>query len=272
MWTHEDTLAYLKGKGKGNRSHSSGKGFGRRKNPRDRNGSLMKCHNCGSEEHLVARCPQKGSGKGGKSRGIDFTAFASPGEGDPADALGDRVFAEPTLAPWGDFAFHYGEAPSYDSFMVNGADDRSGLGPWSQGTDPWLRGPFTGPRPFAPHTVPLQVQDPWVGFRPGVGYRFDDELSAASSHGSPDPTARGSRAPPSVAQGAHPQLQPVQRSMAHLGASRVSFTQSAVASLMRDYAANPADMPYRPTRRDPPEGHPSAEASAPGLLNHFFPQ
>ena len=43
MWTQDDTLAYLKGKGKGNRSHSSGKGFGRRKNPRDRNGNLTRC-------------------------------------------------------------------------------------------------------------------------------------------------------------------------------------------------------------------------------------
>ena len=56
MWTHDDTLAYLKGKGKGKRAHTSGKGFGCRGNPRDRNGEVMKCHNCGNEEHLAARC------------------------------------------------------------------------------------------------------------------------------------------------------------------------------------------------------------------------
>ena len=99
-WTQGDALAYLKGKGKGHRLRSTGKGFGRRKNPRDRNGNLMKCHNCGSEDRLVARCPQKGRGKGGKTKGIDFTAFASPGEGDPAAAPVDRVFAEPTPSPW----------------------------------------------------------------------------------------------------------------------------------------------------------------------------
>ena len=41
MWAQDDTLTYLKGRGKGNRHHSSGKGYGRRKNPRDRNGNLM---------------------------------------------------------------------------------------------------------------------------------------------------------------------------------------------------------------------------------------
>jgi len=53
-------VSFLSGKGKGDRSHSSGKGFGRRKNPKDRNGQIMKCHECQSDEHLVARCPHKG--------------------------------------------------------------------------------------------------------------------------------------------------------------------------------------------------------------------
>ena len=46
MWTHDDTLTYLKGKGKGHRSHTSGKGFGRRGNPKDRDGNVMKCRIC----------------------------------------------------------------------------------------------------------------------------------------------------------------------------------------------------------------------------------
>jgi hypothetical protein len=41
MWTQEETLAYLKGKGKGDRVHTSGKGFGRRKNPKDQHGNIM---------------------------------------------------------------------------------------------------------------------------------------------------------------------------------------------------------------------------------------
>ena len=50
--TQDDVLAYLKGKGKGHRSHTSGKGHGRRKNPKDRNGNTLKCHTCGSEDHF----------------------------------------------------------------------------------------------------------------------------------------------------------------------------------------------------------------------------
>ena len=37
MYTQDEVNAFLSGKGKGGRSHSSGKGFGRKKNPKDRN-------------------------------------------------------------------------------------------------------------------------------------------------------------------------------------------------------------------------------------------
>jgi len=99
MWSQsaevEDTLTYLKGKGRAKGRNSSGKGFGRKKNPRDKTGAIMKCHNCGSEDHLAARCraPRrpKGSGKGGK---MDFVAFAQPipSEGGFPEAPGGRVF------------------------------------------------------------------------------------------------------------------------------------------------------------------------------------
>ena len=39
-------------------SRSSGKGFGRKGNPKGRDGRPLKCHICGSEEHLQAKCPQ----------------------------------------------------------------------------------------------------------------------------------------------------------------------------------------------------------------------
>ena len=38
-----EALAYLSGKGKGNRRHTSGKGTGRRMNPTGRDGLVMKC-------------------------------------------------------------------------------------------------------------------------------------------------------------------------------------------------------------------------------------
>lgn len=54
--------SYYKGKGKGGRS--SGKGFGRRQNPRGRDGEIMKCSICQSTKHLRARCPQRPGGDG----------------------------------------------------------------------------------------------------------------------------------------------------------------------------------------------------------------
>jgi hypothetical protein len=51
--------SYLKGKGKG--GHSSGKGFGRKKNPTGKDGNRMLCNTCGSDEHFQAKCPRRGS-------------------------------------------------------------------------------------------------------------------------------------------------------------------------------------------------------------------
>merc|ERR1711994_186934 len=77
FYTQDEVFAFLKGKGKGNRSHTSGKGHGRRKNPRDRNGDIMKCSICGSEDHFRANCPQ-GKGKGNGSKGGGFQPASSP--------------------------------------------------------------------------------------------------------------------------------------------------------------------------------------------------
>ena len=61
----DDATSYLGSKGKGGRG-GSGKGHGRRKIPRGRDGSVMTCRVCSSDEHFAARCPQgKGGGKGG---------------------------------------------------------------------------------------------------------------------------------------------------------------------------------------------------------------
>ena len=63
MYTADDVQAFLSRKGKGSRAHTSGKGFGRRGNPKGRDGTPMACHGCGSLEHLIRDCP-KGKGKG----------------------------------------------------------------------------------------------------------------------------------------------------------------------------------------------------------------
>jgi len=81
MWTRDDTLAYLKGKGKSNRAHTSGKGFGRRRNPKDKHGNVMKCRICNSEEHFAAKCPNKGGGKGAGPSGFFQHASAPSGGG-----------------------------------------------------------------------------------------------------------------------------------------------------------------------------------------------
>ena len=67
---YNDVQAFLATKGKGKGSSSSGKAFGRRRNPRDRNGNVMTCRSCGSEEHFAAKCP-KGGGKGSSFAGWD---------------------------------------------------------------------------------------------------------------------------------------------------------------------------------------------------------
>jgi hypothetical protein len=58
-----------KGKGKGKKS----KGFGGKmhfmSNPKGSDGETMKCHECQSTDHLIARCPKK---KGGKGKGKRF--------------------------------------------------------------------------------------------------------------------------------------------------------------------------------------------------------
>ena len=58
--TEDDVSAFFGGKGA---PPTSGKGFGRRGNPRGKDGKPLKCHNCGSEDHFQKDCP-KGTGKG----------------------------------------------------------------------------------------------------------------------------------------------------------------------------------------------------------------
>ena len=59
--TYDSTFYGGKGNSKGRR-RSFGKGRGRRGNPKGADGNTMKCHTCGSEDHLKADCPQGGGG------------------------------------------------------------------------------------------------------------------------------------------------------------------------------------------------------------------
>eukprot|EP00971_Amphidinium_carterae_P160775 3187632-Amphidinium_carterae.1 len=53
FWS-EAWSSYYKGKGKGK---AKGKFQGPRRNPRGKDGQPMRCHRCGSTEHLIAKCP-----------------------------------------------------------------------------------------------------------------------------------------------------------------------------------------------------------------------
>ena len=57
---HESS--YFRAKGKGGKS--SGKGWGRKQNPKGRDGEILKCSICSSQYHLRARCPQNRSQRG----------------------------------------------------------------------------------------------------------------------------------------------------------------------------------------------------------------
>ena len=56
FYTQDDVNAYLKGRGKLYRIISSGRGHGRRANPKGKHGNTMKCHGCNAEYHLVGNC------------------------------------------------------------------------------------------------------------------------------------------------------------------------------------------------------------------------
>ena len=141
---------FLKGKGKEHRQGSSGKGFGRRKSPKDKQGNTMRCRICNSEEHFVAKCPQaKGTGKGSTVPSL----FSGWTETNDLVLAGSRRTAEPARRP----AVSTTSSPpwtigqTYDPprtiFMVNNL----------------LTGPpniLTGPKSDA-REVPMQVDDPW---------------------------------------------------------------------------------------------------------------
>ena len=59
--SREEVQAYVS---KHARTQSSGKGFGRKGNPKGKDGQTLTCLGCGSTEHFIKNCPNKGHGKG----------------------------------------------------------------------------------------------------------------------------------------------------------------------------------------------------------------
>ena len=166
MFTADDVQAFLSGKGKGNRK-GSGKGFGRRKNPKDRNGQIMTCRICGSDEHFQANCPQKGAGRGNSSPPSLFTGATftperhTDNEAEPWDrqflggTSGEAIgLNHSTTRNLNDNATFTSFRHMFASFgSETPGTDRDDDGNESQSSDPWTRG-----------------RDPWSQGRQGLGY------------------------------------------------------------------------------------------------------
>ena len=91
------SLAGGKGKGRG-KSKKGGKHFMAGSpgatNPRGQDGSIMRCHECDSETHLVAACPKRKGGKGKGKGGKHFLAWDSG-----SAAAGPQPQGAPAYAP-----------------------------------------------------------------------------------------------------------------------------------------------------------------------------
>ena len=80
--------SYFKGKGKGGKS--SGKGFGRKHNPKGRDGAILKCSICSSIYHLRRRCPQNPEAQRGRmqSSGPQSSQLPYPQRSSPPNVAG----------------------------------------------------------------------------------------------------------------------------------------------------------------------------------------
>ena len=179
--TQTDMLTYLKGKGKGGRHGSSGQSFGRSGNPKDRNGNIMKCHNCGSTDHLIRECDKpmrpKGEGKGAPSLptdGFHVQPVAAPQtSSQPAErpsyateaarAAGYLVTNQPPRpGPLDELLASAGAADSAPlnttpHYLVNADNDV-----WPTSPRFLPPGQWSGNQP-GNQPDPMQVEDPWSG-------------------------------------------------------------------------------------------------------------
>ena len=153
----EEVYAFGKarGKGKGRKGKSSGSGFGRApgsKNPTGRDGEIMKCYDCGSDEHLAGSpdCPNRGKGKG-KNKGKMFPIMPSTPRGPQGDS-GEYDWHSPShwqspSASGGPLATVHHTWPILQADGSTGHDDPmppadhappAAADPW-QANDPWSR-------------------------------------------------------------------------------------------------------------------------------------
>ena len=139
--------AYFKGKGKGGRS--SGKGFGRRMNPKGRDGEVLKCSICNSMYHLRARCPQQSAQQ----------SSAAQSSSQPAGHIGAAARAPSMYA---DSGLHF-VAGHTEHFMSTAQSEAS----WTNVNDPAVETPRSRVaepevHPMTPTVDHVFEQDPWM--------------------------------------------------------------------------------------------------------------
>ena len=203
--TRENMETFLSGKGKLHRKGTSGQSFGRKGNPKDRNGNVMKCHGCNSTDHLIKDCPTGNSGAGSSGgpptfhtqapqppplmQQMDnpqwqgyFTSEAPPVDPGPLDELLSSI-QQPV--------------PDPPSLMVysnthSSNNSESGRGPnlLFGPNDPWLGRSL--PQELTSGFVPA---DQWANFQPTTGayqgMAADDELARSQSSDAGAPSAPG---------------------------------------------------------------------------------
>ena len=123
----------------GKKGAGSGKGKGRKGNPRGPDGRKMRCHECGSEDHLVAKCPRRAAANdSSQNLFVDL---------DTADQIPPGVITSTTV------------------LMVSEVDANVGQ---ESGTDHWST--VSGGPPSNASTLPAAPQDPWANSDPWRRY------------------------------------------------------------------------------------------------------
>ena len=172
--TQDDVRAYLNARGKG-AGRGSGKGHGRRRNPRGRDGQVMTCRVCNSEEPFAARCPQrKGGGRGASGSSIPNPTF-HVSEGRQAEGQSSWNYVRPdddVDGPLATICQELGTLGDDHTFMaIQAAGNTAGVDPFTV-TDPWAARPSARDRrhvsnnPGMSRDTPGAASSSWSSWTP----------------------------------------------------------------------------------------------------------
>ena len=243
-----ETLAYLSGKGEGNRRHTSGKGAGRRMDPTGRYGQLMKFRVCNSPEHFEARCPQS------RNTSASPQLLTQAVEGPLADILGHTNHGVTSYPIFSINPVPVIEEPPEERTLYFMVRDRipnqstSNDPIWQQESDPWQGTTRAVPKPppqehsrLAPKAkaAPEQESSPWTNWAAHV-----QETSAESSDTSR--VAQASEQESLVNPQQPPRLRPRLGSTSDLGRPFHEISEDTLALPRNPHAALPTDRSRMP--------------------------